>query len=210
MRSKNVSLEMLISTLLFRFSLIGISCLFVASSFGAREVILKDRFVFKIANEVLSLKDIKNTKKNLDNLQCVYPESLLNKIFSRDFKGGRLGELKKGVEFKKSDIQYFERLIPFYKLMAYSKSHDVEVQQALAKYFKLSARENNCDLSAFEENSFSKAFAAMVRLEVFVRSRFLPSESEGKTSAADIEKAIIGARNLITSIGQQIDEEAYW
>lgn len=210
---KNVSSVTWISTHLFKFYfkiILASALVLPIASADSDEIILQDKFVFKIANEVLSLKDLKRTKKNIEDLKCMYPESLVHKIFSQDFSGGRLNELKVGTEFNQKDVKYFEKLIPFFKLLAYSKSHDVSIQPSLPKYFRLSATQKKCDLSLFDEKEFIKSFEPIVRLEVFVRSRFLPSESQGKSSVSDVEKAVIGARNLITSIDQQIDEEAYW
>tara|TARA_Y100000031_G_C8054225_1_gene307587 strand:+ start:143 stop:673 length:531 start_codon:yes stop_codon:yes gene_type:complete len=174
------------------------------------KVVLHERFVFKVANEVLSLSDLKSTKSEIETLQCMYPDSLIHRIFSKDFQAGNLEGIKIETDFKAKEIKYFETLIPFFKLMAYSKSHDVTVKPALKKYFKLSAKQNNCDLKVFDDDGFTEQFEYLVRMEVFVRSRFLPSESQGKSNSSDIEKAVVGARNLITSIDQQIDEEAYW
>ena len=140
----------------------------------------------------------------------MYPSSLVHRIFSSDFEGMKLKNFDQRSEFSKNEINYFERLIPFFKLMAYSKSHEVTVKPVLKKYFRLSAKQNKCDMSVFVDKNFSETFEEIVKMEVFVRSRFLPSESQGKSSKADIDKAVIGARNLITSIDQQIEEEAYW
>ncbi len=49
-----------------------------------------------------------------------------------------------------------------------------------------------------------------MELEIFVRSRFLPSESQGKSTSEDIKKAIISAKDLVKSINKQIEQEVYW
>ncbi len=205
MQFKSVSLETLISTLLFNIFIFSFSI-----SVGMAETKLTDRFIFKVANQVYSLSDLKKTKLRLAALKCMYPDSLTHRIFWSDFKKLNLENIKFNAEFDKDQIKKFEDLLPYYKLMTYSQSHEVVVQEVLKKYFKLSATQNKCDLSVFEGKEFESKFQKVVQLEVFVRSRFLPSESQGKTSAGDIDKAVSGARNLINSIDQQIDEEAYW
>ena len=174
------------------------------------ETKLTDRFVFKVANQVYSLSDLKKTKSRIATLKCMYSDSLTHRIFWADFAKLDLEKIKFDSNFSKDQIKKFEDLLPYYKLMSYSQSHDVVVKEVLKKYFKLSATQGKCDLSVFDGKDFEEKFEKVVQLEVFVRSRFLPSESQGKTNAGDIEKAVSGARNLINSIDQQIDEEAYW
>ena len=57
---------------------------------------------------------------------------------------------------------------------------------------------------------FEKRAKELIRLEVFSRSRFLPTEKSGKVTVEEYKKAVDAARELMLSITRQIDEEVYW
>jgi hypothetical protein len=182
---------------------------------GQAEVINQDRMIFKVARSVYSQNDLLQKFTDIGNLSCLYPDSLLRKIFLKEFQKSDLQQTFRRLNSTKlSDEQkkYFLNLIPFMKLFIYAKSQSVVVNPSISKYFILSAKKNSCSqaTSFNSDNSLKPGLAEMLRLEIFVRSRFLPSEKSGKTNDQDISKAIIAAKNLMKSIDRQIEEEVYW
>jgi hypothetical protein len=170
-----------------------------------REVVAEDRMIFKVARSVYSQGDLLRIYTGINDLGCLYPDSLLQKIFKQEFQS------KIGLELLPSQKAYFLRIIPFMKLLTYSKSQSVVVNPSLSKYFYLSAKRNSCSVLGFKPDKSLKAgLAEILRLEVFVRSRFLPSEKSGKSNNDDTKKAIVAAQNLMKSIGRQVEEEVYW
>ncbi len=175
------------------------------------EVLLKDKFVFKLSNEVFSLNDLAEYKKQMINLSCIYPESLLYQIFQEHFLSETKDIFVIQNKFNKQQKKYFLGLRSFGKLLVYSKSYDVTIKEELTKYLYLSAKSQKCDMSAFnKKKKFTNFFKDLIHLEIFLRARFLPSENEGKTTATDVKKAVTGVRNLIRSIEPQVEEEVYW
>jgi hypothetical protein len=178
-----------------------------------REVVAEDRMIFKVARSVYSQGDLLRIYTGINDLGCLYPDSLLQKIFKQEFQSKNLSffQSKIGLELLPSQKAYFLRIIPFMKLLTYSKSQSVVVNPSLSKYFYLSAKRSSCSVLGFKPDKSLKAgLAEILRLEVFVRSRFLPSEKSGKSNNDDTKKAIVAAQNLMKSIGRQVEEEVYW
>ena len=96
-------------------------------------------------------------------------------------------------------------------MLGYADSQSVSVDPKVTKVFHLSAKENKCDLKSFIKNGeVTQEMHDIIKMEIFVRSRFLPSEKNGKATQDDIKKALLTARSLMTSIGRQIEDEVYW
>ena len=114
-------------------------------------------------------------------------------------------------QFSKADKTYYLSLIDFSKLLVYSRSQNVVVNPNIEKFFYLMATRKKCSMTGFNsDKTFSAKFKKIVELEVFVRSRFLPTEKNDKTTKADIDKAVLASQNLLKSIARQIEEEVYW
>lgn len=173
--------------------------------------VLADKFVFKVANEVFTVKNLKTYFDQLQNLKCIYPETLLARVFDKEFSQDSNKWYFVSPKFNQGQQVYFNTVISFSKLLVYSKSHNVTVKKSLKKYFYLSAKNLKCGFSAFETSRELKPqFEEILRLEIFMRSRFLPTEQAGKSTKADIVKAVKSAKDLINSIDKQIDQEVYW
>jgi hypothetical protein len=200
--------------LIFKILLLGGSFFYGISSFSAKtksETFLTDKFVFKVANEVFTVNNLKAYYNSLQNLKCIYPETLLYNVFKSEFNLANNKWYFVSPEFNEEQKQYFNSIIKFGKLLVYSRSYDVVVKKSLKKYFYLSATKLKCDLSAFERNKdLTPSFNEILRLEIFMRSRFLPTERQGKSTKSDIEKAVKSSKDLIKSIDKQIDQEVYW
>jgi len=175
------------------------------------KILSRDKMVYKISRTVFSLNDLMLIHKNMENLKCMYGESLLNVIFQDQFysKNKKFYEFRE--TFSKTDQKFYLRLMEFSKLLVYSRSQNVVVDPNIEKYFYLMATQNKCSLDAFNsDKSFNTKFREIVELEIFVRSRFLPTEKNSKTTKTDIDKAVLASKSLLKSIARQIEEEVYW
>lgn len=184
---------------------------FVISMSAHAKKILSDVFVFKIANEVYSLRDLKSHYQGMLNLNCVYPDSLLYMIFKQEFSKESKKNFVYSKKFTSSQKLYFNSVLTFYKLLIYSKSYEINIKDSLERYFYLSSRQNNCSEEMFNgKKKFTSEFKEIMSLEIFIRSRFLPTEIQGKSTPVDIQKAVKSAKDLVKSIDKQISEEVYW
>ena len=180
------------------------------SSMVSGQILLQDKFIFKVSNEIFSLKDIQRNHQGLKQLKCVYPESLTYAIFINEVKRARQEFFEFSQDFSQKQIEYFKSLMSFYKLYVFSENSDVKVNQSLIKYLKIAAKENGCDKKVFNGEDFNPSFFKLIKLEVFVRSRFLATEKNSQGNTTNSQKAIVAVRNLIASINEQIESEVFW
>lgn len=175
-----------------------------------------DAFIYKISDQVYSLKDLEAVANNLIALKCYYQDSLLIKVFEDVYQLGKQKELFEIKDYTKvayspKQKELFKKLLQFHKLKYYSDSHKVTVQKSIIKAFYMASRQLKCPQSIFEEtSSFSPEFNNIMKVEIFLRSRYLPEEKNGKNTNADVTQAVLGIKTLLNSVDKQITEETYW
>lgn len=175
------------------------------------EVIFRDKVIYKVGQKVFSLADLHQNFKDIHNLECMYDDSLLVKIFANEFNKSNKLHFAFKPELSEASKEYFKQLIHFNNILIYSNSQSVIVKTDIVKFLYLTAKRNKCDLSVFADSkTFISRFKHIIRLEVFVRSRFLPTEKGGKTTNLDLKKAIKSAKNLLNSVDRQLENEFYW
>lgn len=182
---------------------------------ASAKTLSEDRFIFKIANEVQSLRDLENTFDRIQDFKCIYQGSLLVESFSEVFtpaqKSHFLVKNLSGYEFSNSDKLYFREFMTFSKLLIYSKSNRTFINSSVYKAFFIKAKRLGCNMDTFKKNnSFQTDFTDIVRLEVFLRLRFLPEEKSGKATSLDFQKAVLSTKNFINSIDKQLSGEVFW
>ena len=174
-------------------------------------VIKKDAMVFKVASTVYSLVDLKELNRDLKEFACIYPSSLILKVFSKKMKSTNKDTFVYREKFSASQKESFKQFIEFAKLSIYSESQAVNLSPLLQKALYTNAKKNKCSLRKFEKNGDMKAsLKDLVRFEVFARSRFLSNDKGTDETRSDIDKAIISAKSLMKSIGGQLGSEVYW
>lgn len=191
--------------------------LFIFNTHSSEKASFQNVFLYKINDSVYSMNDIKLIKQQLTSLSCIYEESLLSKVYSDviqipnkspvfEFKDYSI------VKYTKRQMEVFKKFISYSKLFSYAESHKVEVQDSVVKAFYLASRQSNCKVSIFESSKkFKKSFHDVMKVEIFLRSRFLPSNTSDKgTSSKDIDLSIKSTKSLLRTIDKQILEEVYW
>ena len=212
----NVLSETLKSVLLFRKKLSFVTILFtflLSSHLYASEVVTKDVMVMRIAQTVFTLDELKNFYHQVRQLKCYYPETLLYRLFEKEFSADKKELFNYEQDFSAEQKAYFKNLLNFGKLYVYSKSQNVVLSDSLPKILYFSAKKNKCTeiKTSFESaTKLNYFFKEILKMEVFVRSRFLVVENATAPNAEDIALALKSAWNLIKSIEKQIDGEAYW
>lgn len=174
-------------------------------------IVVKDKMVFKVSRTVFSLADLKQIHQHVSRLTCIYSDSLIGILFKNQFKAEKAKYLDYRESFSAQDKQYYSSIIDFYKLYIYARSQEVQINNNIEKYFYLMAQRNKCSMEGFtSEKTFTDDFRELVKLEIFVRSRFLPTEKNDRTTTEDIKKAVLASKSLLISIGRQIEAELYW
>lgn len=174
----------------------------------------RDVFVYKVAETVYSLKDLHKYYSAVQSLKCAYPRGILAQVFKDEFriqyKGLYSLPKKTSGSFSIDQKNYYLRLIEFSKMINYSKGHSDNFTKPFIKAIQIHSIKNKC--LAKNKGSYLKTreFQAVVKLESFFRSRFLPQEKDGQETQDDIIKSIESIRNFVKSINKQIDQEVYW
>lgn len=186
------------------------------STSAETKVLFSDVFVYKISDQVYSLRDLEQMNRNFNILKCYYPNSLLLKVFKELVEMGNMTgifDIKDYTKsaYSKNQIKYFEKSIKLYKLKYYSDSHKTSVKKDVVKAFYMASRKLTCTKKIFISSSeFSPLFNDIMKMEIFLRSRYLPEERSGKKNKAEIIQAIVGIKTLLNSINKQVGEETYW
>lgn len=185
-----------------------------ASNVTSAKLVLQDAFVFKVVNEVVSLNDMQRDYKLLQDLKCYYPESVLVIIFEGLTKNAEKIQFSsftpKQLTFDKTQKDFFSQVIQFYKLKAYISTHQVVIAQALVGGLYTVAKRSACRLDGFESsNKLQTNFEQILKMEIFLRSRFLPDEL-GPPSKERLIKIKSSARLFLESVSKQITEEVFW
>lgn len=192
----------------------GLFLLFNTNTYSRK--IFSDVFIYKISNNVYSLNDLRQTQENLVALSCYYPQSLVTRVF-RDLitkgKNKSIFEVKDYTKtpYSKEQKSYFKSIIAYHKLKFYSDAHKTAIQKQIAKAFYMASRQLKCPIDIFsEDKNFLPGFEEVMRIELFLRSRYLPEEKDSKKVEADFKQAISGIKNLMDSIDKQVTEEVFW
>lgn len=190
---------------IFLFLLIGIV------SLNTSAVSLKDKFVFKLAGEVFTINELFEYYQQGRNFGCVYRDALIVRVFEKVFKGDNTQYFGPRKKFNSKQIAFLTKFMSFSKLLIYSRSYEVEIERGLLKYFKLLASKNSCGSSLYlEGKDFHPKFLKIVRLEIFLRNRFLPIEAYRKVSEKEMMRALESAKGLLSSVDDQVSQEVYW
>lgn len=188
----------------------------ISNTFAESTKVFSDAFIYKISDQVYSIKDLQKVNKNFKTLKCYYSQSLLLKVFDDLIVMGKSKNLFNVKDYTKTpyskkQIEYFEKSLKLFKLKYYSDSHKTPVKKEVVKAFYLASKQLSCDKSVFEGTSeFRSDFNDLMRMEIFLRSRYLPEEKSGKKTKSDINQAVLGIKTLLNSIDKQVSEETFW
>lgn len=186
---------------------------FLRASTQQAKAFIADKLVFKVAGEVFALTDLKKYHTQFLNLKCYYPDSILFEVFSTKMVNKADKELFSHVKHPFSGRQtvYFYGVLSFYKLMLYTRSYSVDVKESLKKYFYHIGKKNKCDLTTYlESGDLRKEFEDLLKMEIFLRSRFLSTQKTNNIESEEFKKATKSVQELVKSIEAQVDQEIYW
>ncbi len=178
------------------------------------KTLLSDVFIYKVSNEVSSLKDLKKNRILLETLKCLYPESILaiqfqNLLSLNDdtFSSEKLDM----AQLKDSQKETFSRFMLLTKLNQYVDSHNIVINEGLSKAFYIATQKECNKVDIFKkENTFSDDFESIISTEIFLRKRFLNEKNSSSSQKEEYKKAVKAIEALLLSIGAQISSEVYW
>jgi len=184
------------------------------SAFAAPRLLQQDAFIFRIMNFVVSFNEMQRDYRYLQDLKCLYPESILVVIFE-DLKksADKIGFAKltpADLTFTNEQKEFFKQAIKFYKLRAYTETHQVVINPALIAGFYTVGKRSQCRMDGFvSSKEFKENFATLVKTEIFLRTRFLPDQ-KGPPDQERLAKIKESAELFVESVSKQITEEVFW
>jgi hypothetical protein len=208
---KNISFRVLLGIL---------GGLFIFSAYSKdKEISFQNVFLYKINESVYSMQDLLQINKELTSLKCIYEDSVLAETFKEIIEISSASEIfafkdYTKEKYSKNQLKVYQRFISYSKLFSYVESHKVAVQESVVKAFYLASKKMNCSDSIFASSTeFTKSFNDTMRLEIFLRTRFVPETRGSKlkdNAKKDFELAISGIKTLLKTINKQIPDEVYW
>ncbi len=200
----------------FRFLLF---CVLIISNFtnASEKIIKKDKFIFKISNEVYNVQDIINYNSYLEFMHCIEPSQfLINSVYLPWFKTtlSKLTSYKNEKAFTPEEKKYYIKIIPFFKMLIYKNTYDLVIKDDLISAMEMQAKKHSCykhlDKNIEFKLSKNDIFLNLMKLELFLRSRFWNSARVSETRKEDLKKASASVLELTKSVSKQIVHLLYW
>lgn len=150
-----------------------------------------DRFLIRIVDKTISLKDLHFELRNLKALNCAYPNSIIRHYFGAEFLGRWQNFLNKmPTETKKVSLYLYDQdpflkeLRLYLKLLRYSQDQRAEVTPELNEIMMESLRVNNCGKDIFYKNRLKTTFYAVLRSELYLKSRYGNQLSDSRNAGS--------------------------
>jgi len=180
----------------------------------ADQLISSDRFVFKVMDDIYSFHDLSYQSRNLSALKCIYSDAFVVKYFGEDF----LLKFKKFIqEFPKENLEVIKYLHLnedilkqirfFFKGMKYAEDQKLVVNQDVKNLIVTSTKVNKCDLKILKDDGLKANFTSLLRLELYLRSRYAPQMDSKKIDFQTVRSSI---DLFIESLDKQFSHEYFW
>jgi hypothetical protein len=180
----------------------------------ASTVVSADRFLLKIIDQTVSFQDFKYQSRNLKTLNCVYDDSFVVQYFQKAFIGEWLEFLEKfpvkakeASEYMHKNSELMKKIRHFYKALRYADDQKMLVTPDLSNLIREATQENNCDLEVLHKDTLKTNFTALIRMELYFRSRYSGQLQSGSLSFETVRPSI---DLFIESLDKQFPHEYYW
>ena len=158
-----------------KFLLLFNLCLYPVKGFTETS----DRFLLKIVDKTISLKDINFQLRNFQALQCAYPSSIIQNYFGENFLKTWKSFLAK-MPMNDKDIslymhsqeEFLKSLRLYFKLLRYSLDQRGEVSKEVTSLMKESLRESKCSKDVFFKKRLKTSFVELLKAELYLKSRY--------------------------------------
>jgi hypothetical protein len=179
----------------------------------AANVVSSDRFLIKILDRTVSVKDLIYQHRNLEALYCVYEDSFVVQYLGPGFVkelGEFLRDFPTGDEAVRTYLHGKEAVLKkirfFFKVLRYSEDQRTDVSPKLTKLIRESARENKCRQDILYKDSLKTNFITLLETELYLRARYgnqLKVDQRFESVRPSIEL-------FVESLDKQFSHEYYW
>jgi hypothetical protein len=193
---------------------LALLCSLITFNINAKEQVSFDRFLLKVIDQVFSLQDFKYQSRNLNALKCIYPDAFVIQYFGKDF----LRDFEKFhanfPEQSKDAIEYmhnYEALLKktrlLFKGIKYADDQKLVVSSEVSDLIQESTKVNKCDKEILNQSGLKNNFLALLRLELYLRSRYSAQLKSNTVSFISIKPSI---DLFIESLDKQFSHEYFW
>lgn len=149
--------------------------------------IVYDRLLLKVMDQVYSLQDFKYQLRNLKTLNCVFPDSITVRYFTPAFLESFSNFLQDYPSTSDKIQTYYmdkelllRKLRLFFKGIKYSEDQKLTVSDEVEGLIRESTKINKCDPDILKTNGLKANFLSLLRLELYLRSRYVDSSTNSK------------------------------
>lgn len=171
-----------------------------------------DRFLLKVLDRSVSVKDLRFHLRNLEALGCIYDDSFVVDYFGKKFITELklfLNELPENDQEVRKFLHSKDKLLLnariFLKVLRYAEDQKLDVNQQLNKLIRQTVLESKCDKEVLYKDTLKTNFISLVELELYLRSRY-----GAQVRAKNFESVRASLDLFFESLDKQFAHEYYW
>lgn len=190
------------------YKIIAVGLLLLSSAVLADR---RDRFLFRVGDQVVSVQDFVLTDADFDALQCHLPDSLVIEYVGAGFQKklhesvATLDGLKTPLKENTPLVIFISSMRQIWKLLSYVDSQEVAIAPQLEKGF---LQPSKCPTVAGSDKKMRASFRRWLRVEVYLRSRYAPTGV--KDEAGRKGKRFQSISLFVDSLDKQVGHEDFW
>lgn len=180
----------------------------------ARDLVSSDRFLIKVLDRTISLQDFQFQLRNLQGLDCVYPDALVINYFEKSFIKELQSFLKNFPEqdeearkFMHQNADLLKKIRHFFKMLRYTEDQKTPLSPRLLNLIQESVTENKCNPAILYKDTLKTNFINLLQMELYLRSRYGGQLKAGARSFSTIRTSI---DLFVESLDKQFLHEYYW
>ncbi len=168
-----------------------------------------DRFLFRVADQVVAGDDLTQAGEDLTALACRVPDSLLVDYLGKGLapklreEAVALAKLEGPLKGHTPRIIFLGTLLRYWKLVTFVEGQEVEIPAALEKEL---ATGQSCPTVIDPDNRMRASFRRWLRTEIYLRSRY----ARAGAASSRPEKRRESIELFVDSLDKQLDHEVFW
>jgi len=193
---------------------LALLCSLISHNISAKEQVSFDRLLLKIIDQVFSLQDFKYQSRNLNALKCIYPDAFVIQYFGKDFlrdfekfHADFPEQSKDAIEYMHNHEVLLKKTRLLFKGIKYADDQKLIVSSEVADLIQESTKLNKCDKEILNQSGLKNNFLALLRLELYLRSRYSAQLKCSSVSFISIKPSI---DLFIESLDKQFSHEYFW
>lgn len=171
-----------------------------------------DRFLFKVVDKTVSVRDLHFYLRNFKALDCSYPDSITYNYFGKNFiKDWQnfLTKLPEGTreisKYLYEKEEFLKKLRLFFKLIRYSSDQRAEITPELNALMIEAMKVNKCSQDIFYKDRLKTTFYQVLKVELYLKSRYGSQLSDSR-NASSVKSSI---DLFMESLDKQFHHEFY-